>query len=128
MKNMKEVVNGIFERTRKEIPEFISISLVNISDGMPLAFSSVVPEAQGKGDISSAYGTNAIISCRKALKAMSQKNELIECIYFKPEVLSIFRVIGPKYWMGLGFAPNANLGIIKVLMGKFEEELMKVLY
>jgi hypothetical protein len=126
MKNMKEVLNGIFENARKEMPELLAIGIVNSEDGMALAESKIDPNF--KADEANAYGNKAVNACKKAGKAMSQKNELIEVMMIIPGIFLMFRIIGPKYWCGIALAPNANIGITRVLLKKFEEELMKALY
>jgi len=126
MKNMKEVPQSVCERAQKEIPGMIAMGIVRWEDGMSIAQASVMPNFPT--DVACAYGTRAIDSCRNAVKAMSPKNELVEYYIFKNEYNSINKAIGQKYWLGIGLAPNANLGIALVLLKKFEEELMKILY
>jgi predicted regulator of Ras-like GTPase activity (Roadblock/LC7/MglB family) len=126
MKSMKEVLQGVCEKAQKEIPGLISMGVISYETGMSIAEKCLIPDF--KSEVASAYGTRAITSCKNAVKAMSQKNELIEYLLFKDEFISISRAIGPKYWMGIALAPNANLGITRVLLKKFEEELIKALY
>jgi hypothetical protein len=126
MKSTKDVLNGIFERARKEMPELLAMGVVSNDDGMALAESKIDPNF--KADEANAYGTKAVNACKKAGKAMSEKNELIEVMMIIPGIFLMFRIIGPKYWMGIALAPNANVGITRVLLKKFEEELMKALY
>jgi hypothetical protein len=126
MKSMKEVLQGILLKAKNEIPGVVSMGVVRWEDGMSIADFTLIPNFPA--DVACAYGTRAITSCRNAVKAMSQKNELIEYLLFKDEFISISRAIGHKYWLGIGLAPNANLGITRVLLKKFEEELIKALY
>jgi len=126
MKNLKEVLNGIFENARKEMPELLAMGISKFEDGLMLAEWKIDPSF--KADEAGAYGNKAVIACKKAGKAMSQKNELIEVMMIIPGIFLMFRIIGPKYWMGIALAPNANIGITRVLLKKFEEELMKALY
>jgi predicted regulator of Ras-like GTPase activity (Roadblock/LC7/MglB family) len=126
MKDMKETLQGILETTRKEIPEVVAICVVSCEDGISIADFTLMPDF--KADIAAAFGTKAVASCKKAIKAMSQKNELIEVLLSKPDFVSLFRLIGQKYWLGIVLAPTVNLGITRVLLRKFEEELMETLY
>lgn len=122
----KPKTNEVLESIKKDITGFISISVVSIIDGMPIAGSTMDP----KGDISesSAYFTNVFNAFLKAVSVMNPTYEAEDLLITTTKFHILFRLVGATgYYLAVVVDLSTNLGMTRIVMKKNEDLLLESL-
>ena len=122
----KPKTNDVLESIKKDITGFISISVVSIIDGMPIAGSTTDPT----GDIteSSAYFTNVFNAFLKAVSVMNPTYEAEDLLITTTRFHILFRLVGATgYYLAVVVDLSTNLGMTRIVMKKNEDLLLESL-
>ena len=122
----KGKMDEVLESFRKEIPGFIANDVVNISEGFSIAGVSIDPKFDSA--IAAAYYATVASACIKTCHAIDKTMELEDMLITTDQMLLLMRVVANNtYFFGLAVTPDSNLGICRLIMKKYEDEIVKAI-
>ena len=122
----KGKMDELLESFKKEIPGFISTDVVNISDGLSIGGGSIDPKFDAS--IAAAYYATVASAYIKTCHAIDATMEPEDILITTDQMIILIRVIANNtFFHGLAVTPESNLGMCRLIMKKYEEEIIKAL-
>ncbi len=116
-------VQAILDRFQAEVPEFVSTDLVSVDSGLSIGGGTADPDFDAS--IASACFAEVVKSNRRALDLLGLGADSSEDILITTEkVYILIRLLGNEYCHLLAISRQGNLGLGRVLMKKYEPELL----
>ena len=122
----KGKMDEVLENFRKEIQGFISCDVVNISDGLSIGGGSIDPKFDAS--IAAAYYATVASAYVKTCHAIDKTMEPEDMLITTDQMLLLMRVIANNnYFFGLAVTPDSNLAMCRLIMKKYEDEIVKAI-
>jgi predicted regulator of Ras-like GTPase activity (Roadblock/LC7/MglB family) len=126
----KSNLDVIIEKFRGEIPEFVSTDIVEIETGLSVGGGSIFPDSFDSS-VASALFAEVMKANERALGALGGEANVgvIEDILINTSKAYILLLIYPnkKYYHGLAITRQGNLAYARIVMKKFQPEIIKAL-
>lgn len=122
----KAKVSEVLAEFRKEIPGFISTDIVNLTDGISIGGGSSDPRFDSS--VAAAYYANVMNSSKKALRAINPGLEQEDFLITTEKMTILIRTLhGSDYCHLLVVSNDSNLGICRLVLKKFEPQILNAL-
>jgi len=113
----------ILEELKKEVPGFIAAGIVDVDEGMPIVAISTDPRFDAH--IAAAYYTEVAKVNEKALDALGEGCKIEEFLLTSDKFYLFFKNFpDTSFYFILTVAKGANLGIVKMIMRKYEDKFI----
>jgi predicted regulator of Ras-like GTPase activity (Roadblock/LC7/MglB family) len=126
----KSNLDVIIEKFRGEIPEFVSTDIVEIETGLSIGGGSIFPDSFDSS-VASALFAEVMKANERALGALGGEANVgvVEDILISTSKAYILLLIYPnkKYYHGLAITRHGNLAYARIVMKKFQAEILKAL-
>jgi predicted regulator of Ras-like GTPase activity (Roadblock/LC7/MglB family) len=117
-------LQGLLDRFRDEVPEFVSTDIVNIDSGLSIGGGTL--DADFDASIASASYSEVVKSNRRALDLLGLGNDCTEDILISTEkVYILIRMLAGEYYHLVAIARKGNLGLARAIMKKYEAPLLQ---
>ncbi len=126
----KSNLDVIIDKFRSEIPEFVSTDIVEIETGLSVGGGSIFPDTFNSS-VASALYAELVKANERALEALGGEPNVgvVEDFLITTSKSYILILIYPnkKYYHGLAITRQGNLAFARIVMKKFQPEIIKAL-
>lgn len=126
----KSNLDLMIEKFRSEVPEFVSTDIVEIETGLSVGGGSIFPDSFDSS-VASALFAEVVKANQRAMEALGGDANVgtVEDILITTSKSYVLLLVYPnrKYYHGLAITRQGNLAFARIVMRKFQADIIKAL-